>query len=294
MTAGDFPCPVCGAEAHRAYLPDTIGDRPVVFGYKWDERVREHYRFVRCRPCRHVWASPRPGNIYAHYTSVADPGYLANAALRRATARRVLDTLRRHAPSGRLLDIGCGTGDFLDEARGHYEVEGLELAVWAAEIARAKGLRVHERLVAEMPADGPGYQVATLWGVIEHFEHPLEEMRRINRLLAPDGLVALWTGDVDSVESRLLRDRWWYVMGQHMHLFSRASLAKLMKLAGFAPLHRGVYPYVISFDYLGTRLQPVLGPLAKSIFHRPSLRERTISLYLPGEIFDVWRKIRNV
>jgi hypothetical protein len=57
-------------------------------------------------------------------------------------------------------------------------------------------------------------------------------------------------------------------MGQHVQLFSRSSLDKLLRIAGFKPLYRGKYPYVISGAYLGTRLggYPIIGPIAQMVF----------------------------
>ena len=93
---------------------------------------------VRCD----VYASPRPRDIYKYYVDNVDSAYVANAPLRIATARRVLEKIRELRPGGRLIDIGCATGDFLSVAREYYDVEGLELSSWARAEAERQGLKV--------------------------------------------------------------------------------------------------------------------------------------------------------
>src|SRR5947208_580981 len=82
---------------------------------------------------------------------------------RRTTARPPLDEYSNRAPSGRLLDVGCGHGLLLDEARRlGYEVEGLELAEDAAAHARDQlHLTVHAKTLAELPGP-PRYNAIVL------------------------------------------------------------------------------------------------------------------------------------
>jgi SAM-dependent methyltransferase len=289
----EVACPVCGGNRYSVYLQATLGAEPPVFGYKWTPEVRRSYRMVRCEACGHVRASPRLAEMYRHYVDNVDPTYLANQPLRLATARKVLRRIRQFVPSGRLLDVGCATGDFVRAAGEWYEAEGLELSAWAREHALAAGLRVRPKLLADIEHERGTYDVVTLWGVIEHLEDPLSEMRRVAAILKPGGVVCLWTGDVDTLLARALGSRWWYVMGQHVQLFSRASLDQLLRRAGFAPAFRGVYPYVIALGYLGESLgrYPAVGPLAKRLFNLPAVRDWTFTLKLPDQIFDIYRKL---
>src|SRR5919201_806567 len=114
-----------------------------------NHRPGEHGDLFVCRHCGTVQqpSLPEGDDLYDLYRGVEDEAYLAEEAGRRATARRLLDLIGRHVPAGRLLDVGCGHGLLLDEARRRgYEVEGLELSSGAAAYAReVLGLEVHER-----------------------------------------------------------------------------------------------------------------------------------------------------
>jgi 2-polyprenyl-3-methyl-5-hydroxy-6-metoxy-1,4-benzoquinol methylase len=71
------------------------------------------------------------------------------------------------------------------------------------------------------------YDVVSLLGVIEHFADPLKELKHIRGLMKPDGVVVIWTGDVNSITSRVLGRKWWYWQGQHIQYFTHESLVAL-------------------------------------------------------------------
>ncbi len=288
----EVDCPVCGGNTYNIVLADTLGKNPPVFGYKWTPEIRKSYRAVRCRKCSHMYSSPRLEDMYAHYTDVSDAGYVENAPLRAATARKVLQTIHKLAPSGRLLDVGCSIGDFLKEAREYYDVEGLELSEWAADIAEEAGLTIHRKKIEDIVGSGPQYDVITMWGVIEHLEYPAQEMAHIQKLLNPGGIVCFWTGDSGSFPAKVFGKNWWYIIGQHIQFFTCRSADYLMHEHGFDRVFIRTYPYVISLDYLGTSLSryPVVGYVLNKLLKAPIVRDRTITLKLPGEMFGVYRK----
>lgn len=287
----EFDCPVCGSPHPQTVYPDTLGGALPEFGYDFGPRHCAHYRIVRCPDCSHAYCSPRHPDMFRNYVDVEDAAYQRNQEQRTATARRVIARMSEFKPAGRLLDIGCSTGDFLDLARRSYTVEGLELSGWAADAAERRGLTVHRCTLAEFRPDAP-YDVLTLWGVIEHFEFPAQELARMNRLLEPGGLVCLWTGDFDSLFSRILGERWWYVQGQHIQYFTRRSIERLFRDQGFSLVSSSYYPYVMSFDAIAKSLAryPGVGPIFKALVALLGIGRRQITIRLPGEMFLIFRK----
>ena len=287
-------CPVCGSNHFRVLYPDTLDVDLPRFGYDFSPEHNRTYRIVQCMGCTHGYASPLPEKLWEKYEDVEDPVYLSNSKQRMITATQVLKRIRRYLSIGRLLDIGCGTGDFMLSARQYYDVEGVELSHWSANIARDKGLKVFSCRLQEL-VTSEYYDIVTLWGVIEHFENPKFEIEHICRLIKPGGLVCLWTGDIDSFPSRLLKKKWWWVQGQHIQMFSRKSLMKLFSEQNFENIYLGTYPLVMTMQSISKSLAryKILGKIAKSVLTQPFIRDVSIKISIQGEMFAVFRKAKE-
>src|SRR3954452_8073120 len=142
-----------------------------------------------CEKCGtvHQPSLPRGEALLALYREMHDERYLDEEAGRRGTARRLLRAVGTSVPRGRLLDVGCGHGLLLDEARrAGWEVLGLELSRRAASHARERlGLRVRERTLAELAAEPepPAFDAIVLADVLEHLDDPLDALDACRSLL---------------------------------------------------------------------------------------------------------------
>ncbi|MDA8705498.1 class I SAM-dependent methyltransferase [Litoricolaceae bacterium] len=289
----EIPCPICACTDYRIYLPDSLGDSIPVFGYKWTKEVGKSYRYVRCICCHHIYASPIHRDIPSFYEDVSDGSYQSNSEIRKATAENVLRDIVAIKPNGRLLDVGCATGDFIEIASRTFVSSGLELSRWALDICREKGLDVHDLMLEDfLKTTNDKFDVITIWGVIEHMEDPRREIAIAKELLAKDGILCIWTGDSDSFYAKILKHRWWYVMGQHLQLFSRKSLNRLLANVGFELIREKNYPYVISMDYLGKRLGSYwFGKYLRYITSYKIWRNFTFKLEMSDQIFSIYRKV---
>ena len=149
-----------------------------------------------CERCGTVQQPDLPSGAELHdlYRDMRDDAYLAEEAGRRVTARRLLDAIERHAPRGRMLEVGCGHGLLLDEARARgWSVEGLELAAESREHARSLGLDVRDQTLEA--AEGV-YGAVVLADVLEHLDDPVGALRQIAALLAPGGVTLIVTPEV--------------------------------------------------------------------------------------------------
>jgi SAM-dependent methyltransferase len=187
----------------------------------------------RCEQCGTVAQPSLPSGdaLLELYRQMRDDHYLEEEPGRRATARRLLDQIGRFAPSGRLLDVGCGHGLLLDEARQlGYEVEGVELSEHAAAHARDQlGLTVHSKTLAELNAT---YNVIVLADVIEHLDDPVAAIEHCGRLLEPGGVLCVVTPDPASRTARLAGAGWWGYLPAHTYLLPRTTLRELLHEKG--------------------------------------------------------------
>jgi 2-polyprenyl-3-methyl-5-hydroxy-6-metoxy-1,4-benzoquinol methylase len=209
-----------------------------------------HGDLFRCGECGTVQqpSLPRGAALHELYRDMRDDDYLAEEAGRRETARRLLDLLSGQVASGRLLDVGCGHGLLLDEARRRgYEVEGLELSRDAARHARERlDLGVREQPLEDAALDDERYDAIVLTDVLEHLEDPVAALARCTRLLAPGGALLVVTPDPASLTARLAGRRWWGYLPAHLCLVPRATLRELMTAGGLVLAHD--VPFVRSFS----------------------------------------------
>src|SRR3954453_1934234 len=202
--------------------------------------VGQHGDLLRCLEGATVQQPTLPNGDTLHelYREMRDDDYLAEEAGRRATANRLLDLIRPHRPSGRLLDVGCGHGLLLDEARKRgYETVGLELSREAAKHARSLGLDVREWPLEAFGAgtngDSPGsFDVVVLADVLEHLDDPVAAIDACAALLRPAGVLCLVTPDPSSVTAKLAGSRWWGYLPAHTFLIPRRTLRELISASG--------------------------------------------------------------
>ncbi|HWK25857.1 MAG TPA: methyltransferase domain-containing protein [Solirubrobacter sp.] len=201
--------------------------------------VGGHADLFECRECGTVQQDPGRAPLRDLYRDMRDDAYLDEEAGRRATANRLLDLIGAHVPDGRLLDIGCGYGLLLDEARTRgYVTLGLELSRAAAGHARdALGLDVREvpleTFAASRNGGAPGtFDAIVLADVLEHLDDPVAALDGCAALLTPGGVLCVVTPDPSSATARLAGARWWGYLPGHTVLLPRRTLRELIAARG--------------------------------------------------------------
>ena len=215
--------------------------------------------------------------------------------MKRATAARRFQAVAPHLAPGRLLDVGCSDGRFLEEARRRgIDAEGIDISATAVESARERGLPASR---ARIDDHAPGYRYAciTAFDVLEHVRDPRGFLRSIDRLLAPAGMFALATPDTSSVFRRLMGRRWYfYIPEEHLHLFSPRSVRVLLSSENFEIVQRQRTTKPLTFAYSLTQLaeyNPGIYRVLRSaspLIPR-NLQELSIPLYI-GEMMVIGRR----
>jgi SAM-dependent methyltransferase len=177
---------------------------------------------------------PRGDGLHELYREMHDEQYLVEEAGRRRTARRLLDLLGSDGRGRRLLDVGCGHGLLLAEARARgYAVQGLELSREAARHARETlGLPVLETALEDKELDEERFDVIVLADVLEHLDDPVGSLDRCIELLNDGGALLVVTPDPSSLTARLAGARWWGYLPAHFCLLPRTVLRELISARG--------------------------------------------------------------
>ncbi len=292
-------CPLCGADDFHVRIEDTMGTRiadPRVHYTCTSSAFGEHGRIVECRSCSLVYMNPRPHHeaVVENYGDVEDQEYIEEEQGRLETFAESLELVQRYRRSGHLLDVGCNVGTFLTLAQqAGFEVAGVEPSRWGADIARTRiAGSVHCGAIEDAPLPEGGYDVITLWDVIEHLPDPALDIRAIHSALRPGGIFAVSTMDVDSLFAKVAGKRWPWYMQMHLVYFSRQTLCEMLRREGFHIAEVSSHVRRVRLTYLASRLDayaPSLARLANRALERTGLAERTVGVSF-GDIFTVIAK----
>lgn len=136
---------------------------------------------------------------------------------------------------GRLLDVGCGSGELLERMQGlGWDAEGLDTDAVAIQTARERGLRVHSGTLEQQSYPEASFDAITLNHVIEHVHDLRTLLRKCHRLLKPGGRVVVVTPNVRSLGHKRFKAYWRGLEPpRHLQVFSGASLCRLAEATGF-------------------------------------------------------------
>jgi hypothetical protein len=127
-----------------------------------------------------------------------------------------------------------------------------------------------------------------MWDYIEHSLDPRGELARANELLAPGGLVALSTGDRDSLAARISRSRWHLLTPRHHNFFfSTATLTILLERSGFDVAWRGHPGARYSLAHIAYKLDRSVRVGASGAVSRRVAGSRLGGVSLPLNLYDI-------
>jgi 2-polyprenyl-3-methyl-5-hydroxy-6-metoxy-1,4-benzoquinol methylase len=221
----------------------------------------------RCRSCALVWvpdglvvgeggASIYEGDTPIFLQDGNEQYYLDETNL--TSCRLKVDWIADVLPKGaKLLDAGANFGHFLSVARDRWDAVGVELSRAAVEWSKQHfGVNNHAASIYDLPSELAGpYDAVTLFDVIEHVPQPKEALAALRKVLRPGGYLFLSTPDMGSAVARAMGPRWHYLDPiQHIVLFNRANLSRLLDEAGFDVVDVRTFGHHYRMGYVLDRL----------------------------------------
>lgn len=297
-------CNICGSREYLLVYNACSGD--IVTAQK-TYKVTDHspgmpVRIVKCRRCGLCYVNPRfmETNLIASYVHMVDETYVQEEEGRRMSSLRILLYLQRLKKNGRLLDIGCATGFFLDEARKkEWEIYGLELSEWAVDYAREKFKleNVQQGALTRGMYTDSFFDVVVMKDTIEHLVDPKSLLIEVRRILKPEGVLCITTPDIASLVSRLLRAKWWGIKHSHLYYFSRKTLCKMLDIAGFGPVKIRSHKRAFTWHYWMSCLESnnkLLYAFLKLLFVERLHKNKLVWLNLGDQIEVYAKKVRKI
>ncbi|MGA2029552.1 MAG: glycosyltransferase [Verrucomicrobiota bacterium] len=198
--------------------------------------------------------------------SDSEEGCKVVSEIKQATATLYLAEIHRYHGfnKGRLLEVGCGEGDFLVSAEADgWDVTGIEYSPAACEKARRRlnsgEVRCGELQQVELTA--AQFDLCVVSDVLEHVRSPLGLLKEIHRILKPGGTLFIATPSIDSWSARFMRQKWMEFKSEHLTYFDRQNLQTALFKSNFRDIIVKPGWKILSFDYVKRHFQrfPVVG-----------------------------------
>lgn len=200
--------------------------------------TKSGYSIVLCSNCGLIFVNPRDNentisNQYQDNLTSPISYYQVTAKTDAINFNKRLDWIESKMSRGKVLDIGCNVGTFLELSKNRgWEVMGIEPNKKACEICNSKGLNVRCGLFGHEMAkslEGNRFDLITLNDTIEHFTHPVEMVRMIAACIRQNGFLAISTPNVDNILARIFQIK----PKEHLFYFNKSTLSRFLEGAGF-------------------------------------------------------------
>lgn len=260
-------CPWCGNPTDHFYL--KVKDYFL---------TQEKFELFKCDHCGLVFTVPRPapdviGNYYKsdeYYSHQQNSkGFIPRIyeKVKTINLKNKVSLATCDMPKGRLLDIGCGVGDFLLHVKKiGWEVMGIEPSEQAANLAQSRlGFPPLKPSDYEKMPDH-SFDVITMWHVLEHVDDLKSQTYELKRLLRPGGRLVIALPNYQSFDCQYYKDKWaaWDVP-RHLNHFSMDCLQGILNTIDLKRIDTQYLTwdaYYISFlseKYLGHSLPLIRG-----------------------------------
>lgn len=236
---------------------------------------KESARYYRCAPCGTIFQYPMPTAeamaqyVDREYASGPYKEYVRARDLKLLTFRKRARQIVARQPVGRLLDVGCACGYFVEAAvEVGLDASGLELSPVAIassqDYVRPRLMQGDVNHLVRQKLDR--FDVVTAFDIVEHVFEPLQFLESLTPLLRPGGLLVLSTPDTGHLLRALMGREWPMLQPmQHTVLFSGKSLTMALERVGFRDVELVPARKVLTADYLAGQVG-ALSPAMKSVY----------------------------
>lgn len=229
-----IPCDLCGSDEHKLLFEakDRLHGIDGTFSY------------VICKNCGLVFMNPQVSPIdivkfyppdYSPHKAKVDIKQLDQSAIKNKLKRKpfVASSCKRLSEQSRVLDVGCGKGNFLYEIRTvtGCQAYGIDISKTAAKTARENyGIDVFTGTILESPSPDNFFDVITAWAYLEHVHNPSEVLLKMSNLLKSDGLCIISIPNFKSFNAKLFKDKWYHLdCPRHLYIFTVRTITALFK-----------------------------------------------------------------
>ena len=256
-------CIVCKNQKNNLYLNNIIHTCGIANTLKIENSNSDIYI---CTNCNHYFLSPViDEKCILEYYNILNSEYFNYSPTysRREDDLKIVKQVQKIKSKGRVLEIGCGNGFFLKEFQElGYDCIGIEPSPKAAQFANTVNkLNVKHGFLDSKSFEVESFDIILLMDVIEHLYKPNELIELCNKFLKKRGILVILTGDIESKNAKLWKQKWFYLYSwEHISFFNEKSIRFLLEKNGFKIYNYFSIPHTGSNFYNTIRFN-LLNPL---------------------------------
>ena len=232
----NYKCPWCGSEKTQIHL-----------WIKDEFLTHEEFQIYECLQCGLLFTEPRPtkDQIGEYYKSEE---YYSHQENKKGFIPKLYEWIKsinlRHKyriavkgkTTGKMLDIGCGVGDFIKKAEQHgWHCTGVEPSEAAKAIAKK---RIQAEILSSEDLEqipDETFDIITMWHVLEHIDNLYWQVAQLQRLIKKNGRIVIAVPNYKSYDACYYKEKWAaYDVPRHLNHFNKNTLVKIFKSKGLS------------------------------------------------------------
>ena len=241
----------------------------------------EEFNLVKCKNCNLVYINPRPkqdeiGRFYNrnyYNTGSRIKIYIEKIITRYFNFLRK-KLISRYKQAGKILDIGCGAGNFLSSFNpDRWDLFGVEpnKEGYSLSVNKVRG-KIYNDNLSNCKLINNYFDVITMWHVFEHLYCPNEQLQEIHRILKNEGMLIIAVPNIKSIGFKLGKAQYFHLdCPRHLFHYSPATLMKMLNKNGFQVLKINFPCFGFPLDLYHSLINTLKSKLVKASLKLPLL-----------------------
>lgn len=202
------------------------------------------FDIYKCENCNFAQIAHQPNSL--QIKKIYSELHFKHQLYREASAARIenffrFDMVSRYISNGKLLDAGCGSGDFLEIAKEKFNVSGLDVSSEAIKHAKVRlpelKKHLHSGMIEDFTKSSFQFDAVCLWDVIEHLNNPQLAIQQLFGMVKKNGILFISTPDFGSLIAKIMKNNWAFMIPPlHTCYFSKRAFQIISEKIG-AKIH---------------------------------------------------------
>lgn len=246
-------CILCNSANSSIYIDNIVHNCQMLKNLNINSIVDSS--IMLCLECSHHYLSPiiEENTIKDYYNRINSEYYdYIPSHARKNEDLKILSAVQKLKPKGNVLEIGSGNGFLLNLFKENgYQCTGIEPSPKASEYAKnTLNLNILNTFLTKDTFAENSFDVVLLMDVLEHIYRPIELFNQCNKILKKGGIIVVLTGDIDSLNAKFWKNKWFYFnYWEHISFFSRTSIEYLLLKTDFKLIKYSIFNHTGSYIF---------------------------------------------